>query len=208
MPSTHSLDRHIFSFSKKPADRLLIQPPNRENIEATIPKDPIQPYIEHFATPLRPLVCCIEGRTHPDFPKDLLQYHLLTSHQLDNLARHYHQVSPPVPESAWYPIRVTPWTSTDEDIDLETKRRRFGRFIGLQGCESPVQTTQAVPWVYDPALDTSETFPDDLAVDPLLMETETVDQMLDRMERVWDEALALARALVEDGRPILSLGLK
>lgn len=23
-------------------------------------------------------------------------------------------------------------------VDLETKRRRFGRFIGLRGCESPV----------------------------------------------------------------------
>ena len=26
------------------------------------------------------------------------------------------------------------------DADLETKRRRWGRFIGLQGCESPTAT--------------------------------------------------------------------
>ena len=26
----------------------------------------------------------------------------------------------------------------DEETDLETKRRRWGRFIGLRGCDTPV----------------------------------------------------------------------
>lgn len=36
---------------------------------------------------------------------------------------------------------MRPWIGTPggENVDLETRRRRFGKFIGLQGCESPVR---------------------------------------------------------------------
>src|SRR5699024_3878114 len=80
-------------------------------------------------------------------PRTLLSYHLLTSHQLDDLARHYHQVWPPVPATFWYPTSIPAWVDNDghecrsgneNAVDLVTKRRRFGRFIGLRGCESPV----------------------------------------------------------------------
>lgn len=52
---------------------------------------------------------------------------------MDELARFYHQMTRGVWTDA-YPVSVR-W---DQAADLETKRRRFGRFVGLRGCESPV----------------------------------------------------------------------
>ena len=55
-------------------------------------------------------------------------------------------------DETWlYPTCIPAWTSLHPataryrnsdgagvaDVDLETKRRRWGRFIGLRGCESP-----------------------------------------------------------------------
>lgn len=105
--------------------------------------------VEHLRAPLVPLISVSNGLPHPGFPTSLLQYHLLTHERLDSLARWYHQVVPPVDETFKYPAWIPAWTSygllADEgegahassDVDLETKRRRFGRFIGLRGCESP-----------------------------------------------------------------------
>lgn len=207
MPS-NSRFRHFFEHPGLP--KLSLPPTHsHDSLKASIPPKLLKPYLDHLATPLLPLVSCIEGLPHPDFPQNLLQYHLLTSTQLDNLARHFHQVSPPRPESACYPIQVSPWMSLDprREIDLQTKRRRFGRFIGLRDCESPVQSTSpGVPWVYKPELEPCESSCDELAIDPFLMGvdgSETVDQMLERMQRDWDEALALAG---EEGR--LGLGFK
>lgn len=56
-------------------------------------------------------------------------------------------------------------------VDLETKRRRWGRFIGLQGCESPVE---------------NEDGNDD-------GESESIEEIEERMEREWHEALRRAR---------------
>lgn len=47
-----------------------------------------------------------------------------------------------------YPAWIPAWTgidaSTIEEVDLETKRRRWGRFIGLRGCESPTTAMEGV----------------------------------------------------------------
>ncbi|KAL5001593.1 hypothetical protein BDV10DRAFT_146929 [Aspergillus recurvatus] len=101
--------------------------------------------IAHLARKLHPLVSYSTGRTHPYFPKSVLAFNLLTSAQLDALALHFHQVYPPGRESFRYPLPVKPWLTTnglvrDLGVDIEVKRRRFGRFIGLRGCESPVKT--------------------------------------------------------------------
>ncbi|EPE29226.1 beta-xylosidase [Glarea lozoyensis ATCC 20868] len=88
--------------------------------------------LEQMAISLRPLVSLTQGEAHPDFPYTLLNYWLLTSSQLDDLAHFYHQRTP----STWtyrYPCPVT-WRT---DATLEEKRRRIGRFIGLKGCDSP-----------------------------------------------------------------------
>jgi hypothetical protein len=49
-----------------------------------------------------------------------------------------------VRETFRYPARIPAWVSLNEGeedaenaVDLETKRRRWGRFVGLRGCETP-----------------------------------------------------------------------
>ncbi|KAK5047333.1 hypothetical protein LTR84_006855 [Exophiala bonariae] len=130
--------------------------------------------IEHLRAPLVPLISVSNGLPHPSFPTSLLQYHLLTHKQLDSLAKWYHQVTPPVEETFMYPAWVPAWTSampgSDPDadganVDLEVKRRRWGRFIGLRGCESPTATG-----------------PDG----------EAPDELVQRMEREWRRAIERA----------------
>ncbi|KAL4811920.1 hypothetical protein BDW67DRAFT_141675 [Aspergillus spinulosporus] len=101
--------------------------------------------IAHLARKLHPLVSYSTGLIHPYFPKSVLAFNLLTSAQLDALALHFHQVYPPRRETFLYPLPIKPWLTTngfvrDLGVDTEVKRRRFGRFIGLKGCESPVKT--------------------------------------------------------------------
>jgi hypothetical protein len=92
-----------------------------------------------MALPLAPLVRLTTGEVHPAFPPTLLNFWLLTSKQLDELAHFYHQRTPSV-WSAHYPCPVT-WGG---DLTLEEKRRKIGRFIGLRGCESPIKTEEMI----------------------------------------------------------------
>lgn len=109
----------------------------------------VHPYfldvLYHLKTELCPLVSIDTGEFATNFPRTLLEYHLLTHQQLDELATHFHQVHPPMPQTKWYPKQVPAWVGTPEarTLSLETKRRRFGRFIGLQGCESPTRESQS-----------------------------------------------------------------
>ncbi|KAI2695545.1 hypothetical protein CBS147332_9294 [Penicillium roqueforti] len=99
------------------------------------------PLLRHLSSHLWPLVNCETGLQHPDFPPNMLAYNLLTSEQVDNLARHFHQVYPPVPATYNYPVHITPWIGTAEEktIDLPTRVRRLGRFFGLMGCEEDAE---------------------------------------------------------------------
>ena len=137
--------------------------------------------LEHFLTPLCPLISVTTNLPHADFPATLLAFHLLTSAQLDSLARHYHQVWPPAPETTRYPKPIPAWVGapSEHDVDLDTKRRRFGRFIGLRGCDSPTQTVSVPAW-----------------------ESWTRELML-RIERECEEALVRARQ--EDWEGMLPL---
>ncbi|KAI1615036.1 hypothetical protein EDD37DRAFT_630115 [Exophiala viscosa] len=139
--------------------------------------------LQHLRAPLVPLISVSNGLPHPQFPTTLLQYHLLTHDQLDSLARWYHQVDPPLDETFMYPAWIPAWTSlhpsheyrnvvldndstpSSHNVDLETKRRRFGRFIGLRGCESPTATSPQ----------------------------ERPDELARRMEREWRRALERAQ---------------
>ncbi|KAI9902998.1 hypothetical protein N3K66_002350 [Trichothecium roseum] len=82
---------------------------------------------------LSPLVQLTTGAVHPDFPRRVVQFWLLTDAQLESLAAFYHQRDV-CDLTAQYPCPVR-WDST---LPLEDKRRRMGRFIGLRGCETPV----------------------------------------------------------------------
>ncbi|KAK2758624.1 hypothetical protein FQN54_003314 [Arachnomyces sp. PD_36] len=133
----------------------------------------------HLSHRLSALVSVTSGASHPDFPSTLLQYNLLTAAQLDELAVHYHQTRPATRETSEYPIEVPSWVG--DDVPIETKRRRWGRFIGLRGCESPVE---------GPVRD------DGGACDvwgDVEMEMESEREMLARMDREWEEALISAR---------------
>lgn len=101
------------------------------------------PVIYRLQSRLIPLKSSYSGEIPSQFPLNLLAYYLLTSSQLDELAREFHQIWPPVEHTSWYPTQIAPWIGTPQEatVDLETKRRRFGRFIGLRGCESPVDAT-------------------------------------------------------------------
>ncbi|KAH6636647.1 origin recognition complex subunit 3 N-terminus-domain-containing protein [Chaetomium tenue] len=82
---------------------------------------------------LAPLVQLTTGTIHPAFPRTLLCFWLLTDDQLDSLAHFYHQRTP----CRWtrqYPCPVA-WPP---GLNLEEKRRKLGRFIGLRGCETPI----------------------------------------------------------------------
>ncbi len=84
---------------------------------------------------LHPLVNVCTGVSHPAFPSNLLQFWLLTDDQLESLASFYHQRTPQV-FSRLYPCPIA-WPR--HGLALEDKRRKFGRFIGLRGCDSPVR---------------------------------------------------------------------
>ncbi|KAK3693832.1 hypothetical protein B0T22DRAFT_476640 [Podospora appendiculata] len=83
--------------------------------------------------PLYPLVSETTLTAHPSFPRTRLAFWLLTEAELDALAHFYHQSTP----CAWthrYPMPVH-WPR--QGLRVEDKRRKFGRFIGMRGMESP-----------------------------------------------------------------------
>lgn len=84
--------------------------------------------IAQMALPLAPLVQLTSGTAHPVFPATLLNFWLLTNDQLDELALFYHQRWP-CEYTQHYPCPIT-W---DDDLTLEEKRRKIGKFIGLRG---------------------------------------------------------------------------
>ncbi|KAM7185455.1 hypothetical protein V8F33_012404 [Rhypophila sp. PSN 637] len=94
--------------------------------------------IQTLSLPLAPFVQLTSGLVHPAFPQTLLHFWLLTSDQLDALAAFYHQ-SPPCEWTAHYPCPIV----YHPGLSLEEKRRKIGKFIGLRGCETPVQSSSS-----------------------------------------------------------------
>lgn len=96
--------------------------------------------VDRLRLPLAPLVEVVDCKIHPAFPKSVLHYYLLTDQELEDLAHFYHQRTP----SYWtaqyhFPMRWRAGLTTNE------KRRKFGRFIGLRGCETPkIQSSATV----------------------------------------------------------------
>ncbi|KAJ5085697.1 hypothetical protein N7532_010468 [Penicillium argentinense] len=91
------------------------------------------PFINHLAQPLNPMVNSITGEAAPGWPENVLQYHLLSENQLNNLARFFGQVFPANTTTHSYPRTFRPWIGApDEDsTSIERKRSSFGYFIGL-----------------------------------------------------------------------------
>ncbi|MCJ1393842.1 hypothetical protein MMC18_006718 [Xylographa bjoerkii] len=96
---------------------------------------PLSTHLTHLRLPLAPLLSITTGTPHPAFPPTLLHFHLLTEAQLDELAHYYHQRTPSQCSFLYPEPVVGRW---DRAADIERKRRWWGRFVGLRGCESPV----------------------------------------------------------------------
>jgi hypothetical protein len=77
-----------------------------------------------------------------------------------------------------YPVSIPAWIGThgEESVDLQTKRRRFGRFIGLRGCESP--TVSEHRGSEGSGSDSTE---------------EDTEELLARMEWEWEQGLLQAQ---------------
>ncbi|KAF2088243.1 hypothetical protein K490DRAFT_40170 [Saccharata proteae CBS 121410] len=102
--------------------------------------------------PLYPLPA---GAPHPCFPSTILNFWLLSESQLDSLAAYYSQVTRdeytdqyPKPMD-WDADFMAEAPMTDAQR-VQVKRRKFGKFIGLRGCDTPLsevemrlETTQA-----------------------------------------------------------------
>lgn len=150
----------------RPPNHQITGPVNAQQRFVTRPLHSVQAHIrpahsnflDYVATPLRPFISCVDGKQHPDFPLNLLAFHLLTSQQLDNLARFYHQVLPRVKESTYYPRPMEAWIGAqgEENVDVDTKRRRFGCFIGLYTPAPPQPRWD--PLVYHRELEHGEPF--------------------------------------------------
>lgn len=89
--------------------------------------------LRNMSIELSPLVQVTTGLVHPDFPRKMLQFWLLTNEQLEDMAGFYHQRTPNCLRMQ-YPCPI----SWDSNLPLEEKRRKIGKFIGLRGCETPV----------------------------------------------------------------------
>lgn len=133
----------------------------------------LQQTLDHLRTILVPLVSVTTGLPHPQFPTSILRYHLLTHDQLDSLAGWYHQTLNGGQERWLYPVAIdkvwllhpcqdynteepTSKTIKKYNPSLATKRRRFGRFIGLRGCESPIETETETEMEIDQSLPQTE----------------------------------------------------
>lgn len=95
--------------------------------------------LRQMSLPLAPLVQMTTGQIHPYFPKTLLGFWLLTDDQLDALALFYHQRTHGCPWKYQYPCPIT-WSAS---LSTEEKRRKIGKFIGLRGCDTPIETSVA-----------------------------------------------------------------
>lgn len=122
-------------------------------------------------------------------------------------------MDPPVRGTFWYPVRIVqPWIRrdggakgyvADEEVGLEVKRRRFGRFIGLRGCEEilpsgSLKRRRGKGVVREKKLEEEEVEEGEIREEEEEYEEEeeggeTAEEMLARMEREWFEAMVRAR---------------
>lgn len=152
--------------------------------------------LEELSRPLFKLVSLTTGRAHARFPKSVFQYHLLTSDDLDHLARYYHQIWPPTPETYRYPKPMMPWIGTIQEttLDIEAKRCRFGRFIGWKR-DSDRDGDVDIPAEANFAIISTRANGDPRTSLTTTFATYSAEEVRNMMEREWEEALR--RALQE-----------
>jgi hypothetical protein len=87
---------------------------------------------------------------HDWFPRNLLQYLTLSESMLDAMMHHYSQSTPDAYTEA-YPAPANwdkSWLATlPSSRRAQVKRRKFGQFIGLRGCDTPVsEIAEQLDW--------------------------------------------------------------
>ncbi len=117
--------------------------------------------IAHLRLELAPLYSLSRNHIHPDFPRTMLQFNLLTEAELDDLASFYDQ-STPTDLTFMYPAcmrwdkefftQVKEAQAKGKGLSAEQrmamKRRMFGKFIGLRGMDTPmVEVETKIRWL-------------------------------------------------------------
>lgn len=140
-PAMSPNTNRTISSSTSPTVSLIAEADSKTSmLSSIIRRNPaFQAKIDQLALRLAPLVGLTTGEIHPYFPSTLLNFWLLTSEQLDELAHFYDQRTPNF-WSAHYPCPVA-WA---KGLTLEEKRRKMGKFIGLRGCETPDKTEEEI----------------------------------------------------------------
>ena len=111
---------------------------------------------------LKPLVQVDTGYIHPEFPRCVIHFWLLDNEQLDSLMEFYHQK----PGTSYWMNHYPEPVGWEDNLSLDRKRRRFGRFIGLRGCESPVVESFPKDQCLEPEPDNHRLGLDDHYADP------------------------------------------
>ncbi|KAF1810648.1 hypothetical protein P152DRAFT_400664 [Eremomyces bilateralis CBS 781.70] len=101
---------------------------------------------------IHPILSLHTGRSAPEFPATLLHFNLLTEAQLDELAHYYSQCCQDETtasygksmdwDASYYDEYFGEGKCFRESRRVWVKRRRFGRFIGMRGCDTPVDEVQ------------------------------------------------------------------
>lgn len=81
----------------------------------------------------KPIMHPVKG-VCPHYPRTLNDLLSLDEIQLDQLARHYDQVYVTTRYTDYFPKKMIPWIGApgQRDVDIDTKRRRFADFIGVE----------------------------------------------------------------------------
>ncbi|KAH7021759.1 hypothetical protein B0J12DRAFT_585734 [Macrophomina phaseolina] len=90
--------------------------------------------IQRLRRPIRPLLALQTGRAHPEFPRTMLHYHLLSERQMDSISLYYSQAVRD-DYSDMYPRPINWDDEAFDHMDYErrvsVKRRLVGLFIGV-----------------------------------------------------------------------------
>ncbi|KAF4308950.1 hypothetical protein SLS57_004023 [Botryosphaeria dothidea] len=103
--------------------------------------------LKHLRLKIMPIYPLPGGPPHSAFPQTLLEFHLLSEGQLDDLAAYYSQSTlnewtEHYPSMMGWDAEFFADPALSNEARAKIKLRKFGKFIGLRGCETPIQETE------------------------------------------------------------------
>ncbi|OJD33880.1 pre-mrna splicing [Diplodia corticola] len=102
--------------------------------------------VAHMRLKIMPIYPLPGGPPHHDFPLTMLQFYLLGESQLDAMATYYSQSvvnewTTKYPGFMAWDAEFFADPALSETERVKIKLRKFGHFIGLRGCETPIEET-------------------------------------------------------------------